>query len=108
MSDHELPICPNCENANHVVLVSNATKAGTALGGIGGATLAVGSTVATGTFAALGSVVPVVGNIAGGMLGSALASFFAGAAVGNKVGEYIYSNVIRTYRCNKCGAEFEI
>lgn len=103
MSENELPICPNCENANHVVLIRTATKAGTAIGG----TIGIGSTVVAGTFTALGSVVPGIGNVAGGLLGSALAGFLTGAAVGSKCGEYIDS-AIGEYRCNKCGTEFEI
>lgn len=115
MSEIENPVCPECKNANHVVLVSTAQKAGTAIGGVAGAAGVASGYLGVESGAVTGGLVfsfaPVVGTgigiIAGGLAG-ALAGFFAGAAVGNKVGEHIDRHVIRTYRCNKCGTEFEV
>jgi hypothetical protein len=59
----------------------------------------------------IGPFAPVIGTgfeaVTGG-LGGAIAGFFTGATIGNRVGLNIGIEENGRYRCNRCGAEFEV
>lgn len=106
-----VPKCPHCETNEYVILKSTCKSAGTLIGagaGYIGATSGASSGAVAG--AAIGSFVPLLGTaigaVTGGVLGGLLGAA-GGAKIGSEVGEVIDKNVINTYKCNKCGREFE-
>jgi phage tail tape-measure protein len=103
-------VCPKCGRSDKLYLRSTSQKIGTVVGGgAGGIAGYFGRSCGTYTGAAIGgsigSIVPGLGTVTGAAVGGlvgALAGFFTGAAVGNRLGKQIDKHLVAKYKCGRC------
>ena len=84
----ERPKCPRCGADGYMAPKNTAQRAGTLLGGVIG-------------------VLGRLGCIISGPAGT-VAALLAGAIAGQKLGQLFDDNVIRSYRCTKCGMKINL